>query len=556
MTVVSISDGDHFWDVTGTGYHKNGEFVSRAGAHDLSDGMKLFMQGAILCNDADFKEKQESIVGDPTEGALVVLGYKAGLTSGELHARHQRLNEVPFDSARKLMTTFHKNSGNIVAFTKGAPDVVLSRSTHRMRGEECVELSEEDRAAISAANEGYARDALRVLAIAVRYHDNMPADVTQEEEKLVFLGLAGMIDPPREEVKDAVAVCKKAGIRAIMITGDHRITAATIGVQLGIIQSESEAIDGKEIESLTDEQLQELVKRVSVFARVSPEHKVRLVDAVRANGDIAAMTGDGVNDAPALKRADIGVAMGITGTDVAKEAADMILTDDNFASIVNAVEEGRTIYSNIRKVVGYLMSCNMGEIMLVFVVSILFGVMPLVPIHLLMINLITDAFPAFALGMEKAEPGIIEMPPRDPNESIIDKTMTFLVSVQSVCLGFATVCAFVFAYNYEYTHLPADVRLVHAQTFTFVTIVVAELLRAYANRSEHVSVFKMRLFENSFLNISVMVSFAFLLATVYIPAFNGIFKTTPLSFFDLDVALLFAAVPVLGAEAAKRFATK
>ncbi len=554
MTVVSVSDGHNIWSVTGTGYHKDGEFVPEAGAGELTAGMKLFMQGAILCNDADFNEADSSIVGDPTEGALTVLGYKAGYNKPELNATQPRVNEVPFDSARKLMTTFHDQDGGITAFTKGAPDIVLANSTHILRDGEIELLTEADREEILNRNMAYAKDALRVLAIAVRYHETMPAEAAKEENHLIFLGLAGMIDPPREEVKAAVEVCKKAGIRAVMITGDHKITAAAIAIKLGIIDSEEEAMNGREIDDLSDDELREKVKTISVFSRVSPEHKVRLVESVRAGGNVVAMTGDGVNDAPALKRADIGVAMGITGTDVTKEAADMILTDDNFSSIVNAVEEGRTIYSNIRKVVAYLLSCNIGEIIVVFVASIFAGVMPLVPVHLLVINLITDAFPAFALGMEGKEKGIMDRPPRDPKESIINKNMTFMVAIQSAVLGLATLGSFVFAYYYRFAGDTADLRLLQAQTCCFVTLVVGELLRAYANRSETTTIFKMKLFGNSFLNKCVIVSLLFLVAVIYVPALNTIFKTVPLGFSGLDVALVLAVLPVIGAEAAKMMA--
>ncbi len=554
MTVVSVSDGHNIWKVSGTGYHKDGEFVPEAGAGELTAGMKLFMQGAILCNDADFNEADSSIVGDPTEGALTVLGYKAGYNKPELNAAQPRINEVPFDSARKLMTTFHKNNDRITAFTKGAPDIVLANATHMLRDGEIEPLTAADREEILNRNMTYAKEALRVLAIAVRFHDAMPVEVSKEENQLIFLGLAGMIDPPREEVKAAVEVCKKAGIRAVMITGDHKITAAAIAMKLGIISSEAEAMDGREIDDLSDEELQEKVKSVSVFSRVSPEHKVRLVESVRAGGNVVAMTGDGVNDAPALKRADIGVAMGITGTDVTKEAADMILTDDNFSSIVNAVEEGRTIYSNIRKVVAYLLSCNIGEIIVVFVASIFAGVMPLVPVHLLVINLITDAFPAFALGMEGKEKGIMDRPPRDPKESIINKNMTYMVAIQSAVLGLATLGSFIYAYYYEFAADAADLRLLQAQTCCFVTLVVGELLRAYANRSETMTIFKMKLFGNSFLNKCVLVSLLFLAAVIYVPALNTIFKTVPLGFFSLDIALILALLPVIGAEAAKMMA--
>ncbi len=365
----------------------------------------------------------------------------------------------------------------------------------------------------------------------------------EAENNLVFVGLMGMIDPPREEAKDAIDTCKQAGIQVKMITGDHKLTASAIGRQLGII-SDGGAVEGREITEMTDAQLCECVKETNVFARVSPEHKVRLVDAIRSNGNIAAMTGDGVNDAPSLKHADIGVAMGITGTDVSKEAADMILTDDNFASIVRAVAEGRTIYGNIRKVVGFLLSCNIGEILVIFIAMLANLPVPLVAIQLLSINLITDAFPAFALGMEKEEPGVMGKPPRDPAEPIVDRKMGIAVAIQSVALAAGALGSFLFGY---YVHDSLEI----ARSACFFTLVLGELLRAYSSRSETTSVFRMRIFQNGYLNKCVLVSVLFMVLSVYVPVFNPVFSTVPLRLDEMLVALLFAFLPMLGGELAK-----
>ena len=369
------------------------------------------------------------------------------------------------------------------------------------------------------------------------------------EASLTFVGLVGMIDPPRAEAKEAIGICKKAGIQVKMITGDHKLTATAIGRELGIVEGDSIAVEGREISEMGEEALRESVKTSNVFARVSPEHKVRLVDAVRANGNIAAMTGDGVNDAPSLKHADIGVAMGITGTDVSKEAADMILTDDNFASIVRAVAEGRTIYSNIRKVVAFLLSCNIGEILVIFLAMLANLPVPLVAIQLLSINLITDAFPAFALGMEKEEAGVMERPPRDPAEPIVDKKMSIAVAFQSIALALGTLGSFIYGL---YVHKDLEV----ARTVCFLTIVLGELLRAYSSRSERISVFRMRILENGYLNKCVLASMIFMFASIYIPALNPIFSTVPLTFDEMFVSLLLAFVPMLGGELAKRVVNK
>lgn len=545
MTIQKMYNGSEIFDVTGTGYSPEGNIVDEEGTIRNEDVART-LDIIVLCNDAKFNSSEESIIGDPTEGAMVVAAYKAGIDKDAIDAKYPRVQEIPFDSTRKLMSTVHDVDGKSLMYTKGAPDELLRRCDFVEISGEVIELSDEKREEILSVNQQFAENALRVIGAAYREVDDIHVSF-DDEKHLVFTGLVGMIDPPREEAKDAIDVCKHAGIQVKMITGDHKITATAIGRQLGIVGDNAVAVEGREIDEMDDAQLREVVKTVNVFARVSPEHKVRLVDAVRDNGNIVAMTGDGVNDAPSLKHADIGVAMGITGTDVSKEAADMILTDDNFASIVNAVSEGRTIYSNIRKVVGFLLSCNIGEILVIFL-AMIFGLpAPLVPIQLLAINLITDAFPAFALGMEKAEEGVMDQQPRDPNESIVDPVMRNSVIVQSIFLALGTLTSFLYGL---YVHDSIEV----AQTSAFLTIVLGELLRAYSARSEHISIFKMNIFENSYLNKSVLVSVIFVFAAVFIPFMQPIFSTTTLQFDELAVAVVFAIIPLIGGEFAKRFA--
>lgn len=546
MTVVKVFDYEKAYDVTGTGYSKEGSVTAEEGGR-LTSNITELIKGAVLCNDSIYNIEKSQIIGDPTEGAMLVLGEKIGLNKEQLNEEYKRVQEIPFDSNRKLMSTFNEKDGKITIYTKGAPDEILKRCTNIYKDGEVSEFTEADRKKILDANSGFAKNALRVLGVAFKTVENLD-DFDKQENSLTYLGLMCMIDPPREEVKPAVNQCKKAGIRVKMITGDHKITASAIAIDLGIMSPGEEALEGAEIQLLSDEELREKVKTVNVFARVSPEHKVRLVSACKANGDIAAMTGDGVNDAPSLKRADIGVAMGITGTDVSKEAADMILTDDNFVSIVNAVEEGRTIYNNIRKVVGYLLSCNIGEILLIFLAMLFNLPVPLVPIHLLSINLITDAFPAFALGMEEKEPGIMNQKPRDPNESIIDKKMRVAVGMQSIFLGFGALAAF-YVGHINYGGIENGETI--SRTMCFVALILGELFRAYSNRSETRSIFGIKLLSNSFLNKCVLASFAFLVVVVYVPFLNTIFETVPLNITQLSEAIGFAIIPTLGGEIAK-----
>lgn len=544
MTIQKLYNGKDSFDVSGTGYSPVGEVLDADG-RPAKDSVQKVIEGGLLCNDASYDPAKETIIGDPTEGAMVVLAHKAGMEKDAWNKKFPRIREIPFDSDRKLMSTYHEIDGRIVMYTKGAPDELLRRCVSIELNGKVEALGAAKREEILAKNQAFAEEALRVIGVAYRVVERAVVDLEMEND-LIFVGLMGMIDPPRVEAKDAVAVCKKAGIQVKMITGDHKVTASAIGAQLGI--ESVKTVEGREINEMSDEALRECVKKTSVFARVSPEHKVRLVDAVRANGNIAAMTGDGVNDAPSLKHADIGVAMGITGTDVSKEAADMILTDDNFASIVRAVAEGRTIYANIRKVVGFLLSCNIGEILVLFLAMLIGFDEPLVAIQLLSINLITDAFPAFALGMEKEEAGVMDRKPRDPSEPIVNRKMIVTVAIQSVALSLGTLGSFAYGY---YVH-DLDV----ARTGCFLTLVLGELLRAYSARSESTSVFKMKVFENGYLNKCGLLSMVFMLATIYVPFLNPVFSTVALNFEEMAVALLLAFVPMLGGELAKLITKK
>jgi len=443
MTVVKVFDTENVYNVTGTGYSLNGEVVLNG--REMTANIPLMAEIASLCNDAVYDPDNESIIGDPTEASMLVFAAKLTKDALALNEQHTRIKEIPFDSDRKLMSTFNSKNGAIVMNTKGAPDAIIKRSTRVYVNGSIVPMTETMRQSLIEQNNAFAHEALRVLAVAYKEYQS-ESDIAQidnhideTENNLIYVGMMCIIDPPREEVKGAVQQCRTAGITVKMITGDHKITASAIAKTLGIMKDGDEALDGNDIDNLSDEALQEKTKTVNVFARVSPEHKVRIVTAVKGNNNIVAMTGDGVNDAPSLKKADIGIAMGITGTDVSKEAADMILADDNFVSIVGAVEEGRTIYSNIRKVTSYLLSCNIGEI-LIILLAIVFGLpVPLLATQLLFVNLLTDALPAFALGMEGKETGIMSKRPRDPNEPIINKTMRSSIAFRSLFVGAAAL---------------------------------------------------------------------------------------------------------------------
>ena len=456
------------------------------------------------------------MIGDPTEGSILIAASKAGIFDHEYRQAYPREHEIPFDSARKRMVTLHaiadprpedttvqridKDSQWYAIAVKGAPDVVLNLCTsYETNRNEIVPLDDAARQRILTANDSMTRDALRVLGMAYRLIPVKPEQIENDEleKDLVFVGLIGMIDPARAEVLPAVATARQAGIRTIMITGDYPNTAKAIATDIGLMDEQfTQVLTGKQLNEMDDATLQREVKCTSVFARVSPEHKMRIVDALRANNEIVAMTGDGVNDAPAIKRSDIGVAMGITGTDVAKETADMVLTDDNYASIVSAIEQGRIIYNNIRKFVYYLVSCNLAEIAIIFIAMLVTGRSPLTAIQLLWLNLVTDGAPALALGTEKGDPDTMQQPPRPTREPIINRFMQRGILVQTVAITAVTLAAFFIGLNGDPEHYE------FAETMAFVTLSISELLRAYTARSEYFPLFKIGVFKNRWMNIS------------------------------------------------------
>ena len=552
MTVVKVFTPGKMFEVSGEGYNPVGQFTRNKAAVDVTSekDLALLLSGSILCNDAQLKASDDdnswSIIGDPTEGALVVAGYKGGYTQPQLTEQFPRLQEIPFDSSRKMMTTLHQIDGQLRTFTKGAPDVLLNCCTAIAEGGSIRPLTAEDTAAIQAANKDMASHALRVLAVAYRNFDTNPAmtNPSDIENELVFVGLLGMIDPPRMEVKDAVELCKGAGIRPVMITGDHPDTAFAIAEQLGIATNVNQVRTGKELDAMSPADLKQAVESSSVFARVSPEHKVAIVETLRSNKHIVAMTGDGVNDAPALKKADIGVAMGITGTDVTKETADMVISDDNFATIVSAVEEGRVIYTNIKKFVYFLLSCNISEILVIFFAMLLGWPIPLLPIQLLWVNLVTDAFPALALGVEKKEPNVMHLKPRDPASSLMDGHLKTMISVQSLAIALTVLGSFQYAlsaYNGD---------LAVARTFAFITLITTQLACAFVARSEYYSAFTLGLFTNKYLNAGVGLSFVLLLLSVEGPL-HVIFKTIEPGLHEWPFLVVAAVIPFLVTEFAK-----
>lgn len=549
MTIVEMYILDTEIKVSGEGYTPEGTISIGDQAIDAKKepGLQRLFEVQANCNDSLLEEKEGQwiTIGDPTEGAMRVVAEKAGYNQSYVK-ENPRLQEIPFDSARKLMSTFHKVDEEFISYTKGAPDVLLKRcSSVLLRDGSVVPLSDEYRQKILEQNTKLAQKALRVLGGAFKAIKGIPEKPSTEndEMELIFVGLMGMIDPPRPEVADSIKICKKAGIRVVMITGDYRDTASAIAKSIGIIESDNQVMNGVEIDGLSDEELAETIKNVNVFARVSPEHKVRIVQAVKDNREIVAMTGDGVNDAPALKRANIGIAMGITGTDVTKETADMILTDDNFSSIVEAVEEGRVIYSNIRKFVFFLLSCNVGEVAIVFIAMLLKWPIPLLPIHLLWINLVTDAFPALALGTEQKEPALMDEKPRDPDEPIINRSMITNILVQS---GVMTVVV-LFSYYYAMQRYDLDT----ARTYAFATMITSELLRAYGARSIKYTVFKIGVFTNKFMNLATVVSFGLFIIVLVTPVLREIFRVTKLNGGDWLTVFALGALTLIVGEVMK-----
>lgn len=553
MTVQKLVTVDREIDVEGSGYEPFGQFKQNKKSIQTSDDKTLsfLLKAAALCNNSSLKQDPDNqhwdIIGDPTEGALIVAAAKAGYQEEDLKNKYPRLKELPFDSDRKRMSTIHQTpDGNTLLFVKGAPDQIIERCKSYMDNDKTEQLTESIKQKISEQNKELASSALRVLAVA--YREITPSekekldnkekfDIDKTENQLTYLGLVAMIDPPRKEAIQAVHTCRRAGIRPVMITGDYSLTAQAIAIQLDIYQPGDRIITGRELEKMPQSELEKIVLETTIFARVSPRHKQRIVKALQKNKQVVAMTGDGVNDAPALKESDIGVAMGITGTDVSKEAADMILTDDNFSSIVSAVEEGRKIYQNIRKFVRYLLSCNLGEIITIFI-AILIGLpRPLLPIQILWVNLVTDGFPALALGLDPAEMDLMKNPPRDPDEGIFSGKMGFNIFSQGIFIGIITLIVFYYGYS-QYS-------LEVGETMAFGTLSFTQLWQSLNSRSNRFSLLKLGIFTNKYLVLAIFTSGILQLVVMVIPYLQNVFKIVPLntSQWLVIIFISFTAVP-------------
>ena len=570
MTVVRLYVANLRLDVSGEGYQPDGDFSEYGDPTDARDHpeMLALLTGGLLASDARLEpvisdeadvedQTRYRMVGDPTEGALVVAAAKAGLWRDEVEDRLPRVAEIPFDSDRKRMTTIHQGDGRgleepggteYVAYVKGAPDVMLPLCDTILENGVDVPLNPGRRQHIENVIRDLGQGGLRVLAVAYRHLDEVPEELEPDrvERNLSLIGLFAMTDPARPEVRQAVEKARRAGIRTMMITGDYPDTARAIAEDINLVQSDNgRVLTGADLQQMSDEELTDQIDEVDVFARVSPQHKVRIVEALKARDQVVAMTGDGVNDAPALKRASIGVAMGITGTDVTKETADMVLTDDNYASIVSAVEQGRVIYSNIRKFVYFLISCNVAEIMVIFLGTIFGSGSPLTPIQLLWLNLLTDGAPALALGVERGDPDIMERSPRPVHEPIINRLMRIGISVQTVAITAVVLGAFYIGRMWD----PAN-RLL-AQSMAFVTLSASELVRAYTARSERVSLFRLGVFSNKYMQYAVALSIVLLMAVIYVPFLQPIFNTMALGAREWAVILPLLLVPSVAAEVTK-----
>jgi Ca2+-transporting ATPase len=552
MTVQAAYADGRLFEVAGVGYAPEGGFLEAGAAVDPSGfpGLRRMLQGGVLCNSASLVRKDGGawgIVGDPTEAAILTAAAKGGILKEVEEKGYPAVEELPFDSERKKMTIIRQDGSGFAAFVKGAPDILIGDCTAIDEGGSTRPLTEADRARLLGMNDELADRAMRVLAFAYRPLEALPEKPSPAtiERELIFSGLMAMIDPPREEVKAAVAECKGAGIRTVMITGDHKNTAVAIARELGFLAEDSVALTGEDLDGWTDEKLGAEVRRIPVYARVSPEHKLRIVRAWRKRGDVVAMTGDGVNDAPAVKEADIGVAMGITGTDVTKEVSDMVITDDNFASIVAAVEEGRGIYDNIKKFVHYLLSCNAGEILTMFTASLVGLPVPLLPIQILWVNLVTDGLPALALGVDPVDPGIMGKPPRDPAEPVVTRSRAFLMLAQGAFIAFCSLLAFVAILFVE------KEGVVRARTGAFIVLSCAQLFHAFNCRNMTKSLFRIGVFSNMKLIYAASASFLLQVVVINVPFLRVIFKVEQLSLADWGLVLAISSFPLWAMEAVK-----
>jgi Ca2+-transporting ATPase len=559
MTVTKLFVGGEAFDVTGEGYEPIGEIREASSpaplpltSHPsrLPEGLSRLLTASVLCNGATVRQENGTwqVIGDPTEGALLVAAAKVALIKEDLERTAPFEDEIPFDAERKMMTVIRRTGEGRKAYVKGAPDVLVSRCTHRLTLNGLIEpLSDQHRQAILDINASLAQQALRVLAVAHRRLDDslsaLHADLVERE--LVFLGLFAMKDPLRPEAAEAIRLCRDAGIRTVMITGDHKETAVAIAQELGLVDGNGIALSGAEINNLTDEQLAQCAERVTVYARVSAEHKLRIVQALKRRGAIVAMTGDGVNDAPAIKAADIGVAMGLAGTDVTKEASDMVVTDDNFASIAAAVEEGRGVFDNIRKTVHFLLSCNVSEVLVMLFAALLGLPLPLLPIQILWMNLVTDGIPALALAVDPKAPDLMKRPPRPPEARLLDGGRLLAIGGEGLILGMIALGAFSYSLYGLHQHLE------QARTVVFTVMVVAQLVHAFNCRSERLSLFQLGIGTNRMLVWAFLLSFAVQVAVLTVPAAAPVFKVAPLPIEDWALMGAMGVLPLLIMESVK-----
>ena len=512
-------------------YYVNEKRIPAAEIDIQKKEQRQLLDYSILCNDSTNVDGME--IGDPTETALINIGTRLGVGTMDVREAYPRKTEIPFDSDRKLMSTVNEMDGERVMITKGAVDVLLNRMAYIQKGDGVCPITDADKAAIEAQNQEFSRGGLRVLAFAYKKMEDERDLCLEDENDLIFLGLISMMDPPRVESADAVAECIRAGIKPIMITGDHKVTAAAIAKRIGILKDESEACEGAEIDNLSDEELKDFVEHVSVYARVSPEHKIRIVRAWQEKGNIVSMTGDGVNDAPALKQADIGVAMGITGSEVSKDAASMVLTDDNFATIIKAVENGRNVYKNIKGSIQFLLSGNFGAILAVLYASIAGLPVPFAPVHLLFINLLTDSLPAIALGLEPHTKDVMNEKPRPMNESILTKDFLIKIATEGLSIGVTTMIAFLIGFK------GGDAVL--ASTMAFGTLCTARLVHGFNCKSDRPVLFKKKMWNNIYLIGAFLLGLVLITSVLMIPALHSVFKVSTLTIQQLLIVYGLAA---------------
>lgn len=552
MTVKKIYIDGRTLDVSGSGYNPAGEFFenNRKIKPEEDEHLVKLLQISALCNDSNLINENPiwHIKGDPTEGALLVVASKAGIHKQEIEKTCPRKGEIPFSSERKMMTTIYETHDGVLAYSKGAPEVILSSCTSIFRNGSVVNLSSIERENIHNMIQTLASGALRVMGFSYKPPGKERISINDVEKDMVFVGLCGMIDPPREEVKGAIKTCRQAGIKTVMITGDHEVTGRAIARDLDLLREGDIVLTGAKLDTMSDMEFNNIVEDVSVYARVSPSHKMKIIDALRKKGHVVAMTGDGVNDAPALKAADIGIAMGITGTAVSKEASDMILIDDNFASIVAAVEEGRNIFKNIKNFVLYGLGCHIGEVLTVLIAMLAWQEIPVIAIQILWINLITDGLPPMALSVENPDKGLMKLPPRKQHEGIITKRVILYSSLVGILIALQALILFKWSLDNE--------SLMKARTMVFTLIVISMMFNAFNWRSERLSVFSIGIFSNKSLSYAVASTVILQLIVIYTPSLNGPFYTVPLSLYDWVLILLFASTTLIFIEIVKFIESK